>query len=337
MTANNLSVDAEIAYLCDPPSPLTFYREFVSENRPCIINNAFNDWPALYLWSNAYLQKKMDEREVTVAATPNGRADDVYDNQCFVLPEERKMKFYEFVDHLEMYHNHIKGGGECNNHNNKYIPIVTHHQNIMDEEKKENDNYCSLCSEVLYCQLQNGCMESEYGELCDDIQLEIPFVSEALIRKPDAINLWMGESRSVSSLHQDPYENMYCVLFGEKHFLLYPPTSEPFLKKEEFQTGRYDMHSITKQWMIRLEEGQKKVRWIDTHSDSYLLNKERETGMRRVVVRAGEMLYLPRLYFHEVRQKSDEFGRVIAVNFWYDMNYDLTWNLIQFMKNVIYQ
>jgi len=41
------------------------------------------------------------------------------------------------------------------------------------------------------------------------------------------------------------------------------------------------------------------------------------------------------LYFHEVRQTADEFGRVIAVNYWYDMNYDLKWNLLNFMKNTI--
>ena len=32
--------------------------------------------------------------------------------------------------------------------------------------------------------------------------------------------------------------------------------------------------------------------------------------------RAGEVLYLPSLWFHRVAQKADEAGRVIAVNYW---------------------
>ncbi len=30
------------------------------------------------------------------------------------------------------------------------------------------------------------------------------------------INLWIGDERAVSSAHKDNYENMYCVVVGEK-------------------------------------------------------------------------------------------------------------------------
>ena len=39
---------------------------------------------------------------------------------------------------------------------------------------------------------------------------------QALGKPPDAVNLWLGGDRSVSSLHKDPYENFYCVLSGCK-------------------------------------------------------------------------------------------------------------------------
>jgi jumonji domain-containing protein 7 len=58
---------------------------------------------------------------------------------------------------------------------------------------------------------------------------------------PDAVNLWIGDSRSVTSIHSgesdnsfarfvngpsapDPYENIYCVIRGKKIFTLFPPS-----------------------------------------------------------------------------------------------------------------
>ena len=31
----------------------------------------------------------------------------------------------------------------------------------------------------------------------------------------------------------------------------------------------------------------------------------------------------------------DRCGRVIAVNLWYDMNYDMKWNLMKYLKSTI--
>lgn len=369
--SNNLYLDVEIPILKQPPSPLVFYRDYVSMNRPCIIENAFNHWPATYLWTNAYLLKNMGDNEVTVAVTPNGRADAIYNHSYFVLPEERKMPFYEFINHLELYHEHMNDQtSECswikNKPLNNYSKIeiirdssiqtlesnTNEMENVMNfsdnnfSDMNENDKkidsidigtgpdiYCELCNEIFYCQLQNGCMTSEYSQLCNDIELEIDFVSKALNKKPDAVNLWMGESRSMSSLHQDPYENMFCVIVGQKHFILYPPTSEIYLKKIEFEKGRYHMQA--KQWFINLES--EKVKWIDYDFNESKSDLHLKCPAMKVTVNPGQLLYIPRLYFHEVRQTCDEFGRVIAINFWYDMNYDLTWNLLQFMKSKIYK
>lgn len=41
-----------------------------------------------------------------------------------------------------------------------------------------------------------------------------------------------------------------------------------------------------------------------------------------VDVNAGEMLFLPALWYHKVEQECDQDGLCIAVNYWYDMDYD---------------
>lgn len=45
-----------VPYLDRPPTPLEFYREWVSPNKPCIIQNAISHWPALKNWTSAYLR-----------------------------------------------------------------------------------------------------------------------------------------------------------------------------------------------------------------------------------------------------------------------------------------
>ena len=42
-----------------------------------------------------------------------------------------------------------------------------------------------------------------------------------------------------------------------------------------------------------------------------------------VVVKAGEALYLPAMWYHHVEQRRDESGQpAVAVNYWYDMSFD---------------
>ena len=65
--------------------------------------------------------------------------------------------------------------------------------------------------------------------------------------------------------------------------------------------------------------------------------KMQHTSAVRCTVRAGEVLYLPAFWYHRVCQSgvSDPEGRTIAVNYWYDMQYDMRYNYFRFMENVI--
>ena len=56
------------------------------------------------------------------------------------------------------------------------------------------------------------------------------FVSSG--QEPDAVNLWIGGSHSQTSLHKDPYENLYAVLRGSKTFTVLPPTEGVLLGSE---------------------------------------------------------------------------------------------------------
>jgi hypothetical protein len=60
------------------PDALFFYREYVAKNKPCIITGCIDHWPALFSWSNAYLEKLIGDETVTVAMTPNVRHVYIY-------------------------------------------------------------------------------------------------------------------------------------------------------------------------------------------------------------------------------------------------------------------
>ena len=281
LEARELYLGNKISSCQNPPTPLEFYRNWVSKNVPCLFKNAISHWPALKKWNNTYLTEKLGSKNLTVAVTPNGFADAVT-NEKFVLPEEKLMQMNEFLN-----------VAQSNDQNNVY-----------------------------YIQKQNSNMLSEFQELLCDIELEIPWASAALNKSPDAINFWMGQGKAVTSLHKDPYENLYCVIKGQKHFILYPPCDRFFMPYKSFSVGKFCLRNNA--WTI---EDQKNngdstvVPWIavDPLSPNYKKYPQFKNATAfECTVEAGDVFFLPSLWFHHVQQSD----LTIAVNFWYDMDFD---------------
>nr|XP_048711621.1 bifunctional peptidase and (3S)-lysyl hydroxylase JMJD7 isoform X2 [Caretta caretta] len=262
---------------------------------------------------------------VSVAVTPNGYADAVYQDR-FVMPEERHMLFSNFLD------------------------IV---------EKKV------ISPSVFYVQKQCSNLTEEFPELLGDVEPEVPWMSEALGKhplqsvntlystlnfcdvympnifvifligtgkKPDAVNFWLGESAAVTSLHKDHYENLYCVISGEKHFLLHPPSDRPFIPYELYLPATYCI-SEDGSFQVVDEKAADKVPWIPLDPLNPDLEQYPEYAQARPLrctVKAGEMLYLPSLWFHHVKQSHG----CIAVNYWYDMEYDLKYSYYQLLDSL---
>ncbi|KAL5213704.1 hypothetical protein ABZP36_002856 [Zizania latifolia] len=81
---------------------------------------------------------------------------------------------------------------------------------------------------VAYAQQQYDCLRGEYTAIAGDVDAHVPWATEALGCLPVAINLWIGSAYSQTSFHKDHYDNIYVVVFGQKHFLLLPPPSFVF-------------------------------------------------------------------------------------------------------------
>ncbi|KAI8149323.1 putative pla2g4b [Fennellomyces sp. T-0311] len=287
-----------------PPSPVEFLRNSVHPNRPAIIKNAFSHWPAYTLWTNEYLRDKIGDSIVTVATTPNGYADavtydPVTDREYFALPHEKTMSFGRFLDILE------------------------------DKESTPDAHYISL---------QNDSLHTEYMALKDDIEEEISWCSEALGKKPDAVNFWMGNEKSITSLHKDPYENCYAVLRGKKTFVLLPPSEYYCMHESIYPTAIYTP-TESGSYELKPLDPPMQTPWIpvdplDPDLDRFPRFKHAKPII--VTVEKGDMLYLPALWFHQVLQHGDE--GVIAINAWYDMDYrNVLYPSIGLFRNLLFE
>uniref|UniRef100_A0A1A8N408 Bifunctional peptidase and (3S)-lysyl hydroxylase JMJD7 n=1 Tax=Nothobranchius pienaari TaxID=704102 RepID=A0A1A8N408_9TELE len=290
--AHELYLNKSVPYLDGPPDPLDFYRDWIGPNKPCIIRNALSHWPALSRWTLDYLREKIGSKVISVAVTPNGYADAVA-GDYFVMPEERKMSFSSVLDIIE---GKVQRSG------------------------------------VFYVQKQCSNLLQELPELIDDLEPHVAWMSAALGKMPDAVNFWLGEEKAITSMHKDPYENLYCVISGEKHFILLPPTDRPFIPYGVYRPAVY-LEQDSGEFKVVGTEDSQKVPWIPLdplEPDLEQYPQYRWAQPLRCSVKAGEMLYLPSLWFHHVQQSHG----CTAVNFWYDMEYDIKYNYFQLLESL---
>ncbi|XP_041669257.1 bifunctional peptidase and (3S)-lysyl hydroxylase JMJD7 [Cheilinus undulatus] len=287
LEAHDLYLNHSVPYLDGSPDPLVFFRDWISANKPVIIRNAISHWPALTRWTPEYLRGKVGSKVISVAVTPNGYADAVSGDR-FVMPEERRMTFSDVLD-------------------------------IIERKVRRRG--------VFYVQKQCSNLLDELPELTDDIESHVPWMSTALGRLPDAVNFWLGEDSAITSMHKDHYENLYCVVSGEKNFILLPPTDRPFIPYGVFQPAVYHQRDDG-EFEVVDQSGSEKVPWISVDPLDPDLDRFPQYGRAHPIscsVKAGEMLFLPSLWFHHVKQSHG----CIAVNFWYDMDYDIKYNYYQ--------
>lgn len=293
--AKGLYLDVKVRECKEAPSSaLDFHRDWVSKNLPVIFRGGANHWPAIEKWTNEYLGEKMADHPLTVSVTPNGYADAVTHDMRFVMPHEDQMTMSEFVK-------------------------------IIEEPKSR--------SGIHYVQKQNSNLTDEMSQLLEDVS-EMKWASEAFGKKPDAINFWMGDERAVTSTHKDHYENIYCVVRGHKDFMLFPPTDLASLPYVDCRPAKY-VRAEDGTFSIKNVPNAPRVPWIvidPLKPDLVEYPDYQDASPVMCRVNAGDVLYLPSLWFHHIQQSHG----CVAVNYWYDMEFDVKYNYFNFMKNLLY-
>ncbi len=135
--------------------------------------------------------------------------------------------------------------------------------------------------------------------LLEDVPKEIDFARIALGRSADAINLWIGNARSVTALHKDNYENIYVQVRGQKHFVLLSPIEMPCVNEQLLPKTRYKPSYDSERLVLEPENSDDGIEHIPVASwdpDELETNATAYSHLAkplRVTLNEGDMLYLP--------------------------------------------
>lgn len=314
------------------PNTIQFAKQ-VSKGYPCLYraydkiidrNGKLQTWtdqsllqfPA-FIWTKHDLLSIVDD-EIEVAITPSGRADDIHnidgqEEPVFLSPATMQMTLGELLDKLDS--SAIESTGDTNDQRTGSEPVY-------------------------YLQSQNSNLTTtSLSPILKRVPPNFPF-AEPVLSEPEAINIWIGDHRSTTSTHRDPYENLYLVLKGTKTFTLYPPVDEITLSTRFVRTGSYTFDPTSKTFSTTIDESENpsepppRIPWVTVnpllpHDEIIAQHPLYEHASPRMIkVHEGEILYLPSGWYHHVQQECgvwDEDGSVapcIAVNYWFDMEYE---------------
>ncbi|KAF1918417.1 cupin-like domain-containing protein [Ampelomyces quisqualis] len=295
-----------VTELSREPSALEFMR-FVARNQPFVVRNnrALTRIPCfsepLRTWNAAYLSKKMNNQPVTVAMTPKGNADAVVQlpsgGSIFCKPHEILEPFDSALHFI-----------------------------------RTQETSPSSTGATRYIQSQNDNLRSEYTDLLTDIPPSIPWASTALDTAPDAVNFWLGNSHSTSVLHKDHYENIFVQLRGAKEFTLLPPVESPCVHERSVLSATYQprdaslkpSHLTKDDLLLGIDHPEQYVplpTWDPDRPGDNTTAYSQYARPLRVTVEEGDMLYLPALWYHKVKQRAGDEGMCCSVNYWYDMDF----------------
>ncbi|PTB62757.1 Clavaminate synthase-like protein [Trichoderma citrinoviride] len=293
-TFNELNAPT-VEELFSEPSPLEFMR-YVARNTPFVIRGGASGWKATKKWDSAYLRTALEGQSVNVAVTPFGNADaptfsPQHNATVIAKPHEETQQFGDFFTYII---------------------------------RQETDPAFPHDSEVRYAQTQNDNLRDEYLPLYPDAQRDIPFARIALGKEPDAINLWIGNSRSTTAMHKDNFENIFVQIVGRKHFVLLPPLLHACVNEDLVLPATYVRQG--EGFTLAVDPDSPLVPLATWDPDDPERNATPLSALARplrVTLDPGDMLYLPAMWYHKVKQSCPDGGEgfVLAINYWYDMDF----------------
>ncbi|KAK1271661.1 hypothetical protein QJS04_geneDACA007493 [Acorus gramineus] len=272
-----------------PSFPDDFPSSVEPKNVPTVFHGAVKDWIAISKWDPHnggldYLQDRV--RSATVEAmlsrTPPVFYGDLRSHERVPLP------FSTFVSFCKNVLQNVASDASTSGR--------------QETDAMDSDDKCSVLevplngvylAQVPILNMENK-ERSPLEVLKDDIQMPM-----FLDRRPLAsINLWMNSVRSRSSTHYDPHHNILCIVAGCKQVVLWPPSASPLLYPMAIY-GEASNHSA-----------------VDIAKPDFSAHPRAKHFMdhsQRVVLNAGDALFIPEGWFHQV--DSDDL--TIAVNFWW--------------------
>lgn len=283
--------------ILENPTPFEFMRA-VSKYTPVILRGVMDKWLILSDGDPLETLRRHSSAEIEVNFTRNGNADSVefsaeHGRDVFVYPAAVTLPFTSFLDMLE------------NAEDGDAVPYLS----------EQNDN-----------------LRRNFPDFIEEVEPSIALADAVFgAEKLEAVNLWLGDERSVTSLHKDYFENMYAVVMGEKTFHLFPPSDIVFMHETSYPTFKYELiNELTETRHIRKDDlilhevkESPSISWIgldpaDAANHTEKFPQSKYGSCLECKLRVGEVLYIPAMWYHRVSQTC----ATMAINFWYDMDFD---------------
>ncbi|KAH6606315.1 phospholipase [Trichoderma cornu-damae] len=264
-TFNELNA-SNVEELHSEPSPLEFMR-YVARNTPFVIRGGASHWRATQKWNAAYLKSALEGQFVNVAVTPFGNADaptfsPQHGATVIAKPHEEVQQFGDFFSYVT---------------------------------RQETDPEFPTDSEVRYAQTR----EMQTLSLGMPVYCVVTYwlMESALGKAPDAINLWIGNSRSTTAMHKDNFENIFVQIVGRKHFVLLPPLLHACVNESLLLPATYIRQDDG--FSLRLDPVSRLVPLATWDPDDPVRNSTPMSHLAkplRVTLDPGDMLYLPAMW-----------------------------------------
>ena len=309
-------------------SEASFLRDFVAPSRPVVLLGATAHWRAHASWGGDDWRERLaslsgDGAETEVNVTPTGRGDAVASTpegeEVFVASLSKRLPLREALA-LVCGNDGGGGGGSGGGGGGGVAGGAGRSRDVC------------RCS-VRYLSGQNDNVRRQLPGLLADLggDAGCGVASAALGTGAEAVNLWIGsDERIVSTTHKDSYENLVTVIRGVKRFCLLPPCDVLWLSEKVLPMAAYEHDDALCSaggggeacWRIARDAGGARVPWLRVDPEAPDLSRFplfANASPVVVDVRAGETLYLPALWHHQVSHPAR--GVTIAVNTWRDMDY----------------
>lgn len=171
----------------------------------------------------------------------------------------------------------------------------------VDITRRQPGTYVTVRLGDVIAALRSGASAAQYvstpvselpAALRDEFEVP-PYCARARWRRP---KLWLGNAGTVMPMHFDVPLNLYALVAGSKRFLLYPPRQSSLLYPCGFFSQAPNFSNV------------------DPEAPD-LTRYPRFAAARPLgcELRAGEILYVPRGWWHHVRTIEDS----IAIGFWF--------------------
>lgn len=125
---------------------------------------------------------------------------------------------------------------------------------------------------------------------------------DSMIDQP-IINAWLGPKDTISPLHTDPYNNIFCQVVGYKYIRLYSPGMSSKMYPRTTTEHGINMSNTSQ---VNLEMGQDKLNEIfpDFPWDSQFVD---------TILGPGDALFIPTGWWHYIQSLSTS----ISISFWF--------------------